>query len=263
MSDLANELYERYQNLALTRDHKKTAQDTQLRELEIDFALNYVKDSNSLLDIGCGIGYTTRKYAEVTAGKVIGLDYSENMIQIAQELSKDTNFGKGESNSFDVGSVLATKYGNGEFDLITSHRCLMALLNWDLQKEAFLELHRILKPGGKLILFEGTFQGIEALNKMRTDFGLDSIDPSGKDSLFTLKFDEISLEEFITPHFDLEKKEGFGTYYFLTRIFYPLHIAPEAPKFDSSYNETAKKIATLHPNLVDLGHLKAYVLAKK
>jgi ubiquinone/menaquinone biosynthesis C-methylase UbiE len=263
MSEKAKELHERYQGIALTRDHKKTAQDSLLRELEIEFASTYVKVSESLLDIGCGIGYTTRQYRQLTGGKVVGLDYAENMITVANELSEGLDAIINGTLRFDYGSVIETNYNDSSFDLITSHRCLMALLDWNLQQKALLELHRILKPGGRLVLFEGTFQGIQTLNKMREVFGLEIIDATGQDSLFTLKFDEDELEKYISSFFNLEKKQGFGTYYFLSRVFYPLHISPESPEFGSNYNEIAKRIASVYPDLVDLGHLKAYVLVKK
>lgn len=262
MINKAEELLDRYQKLALTKDHTKTAQDVHLRELEIKFALPYVKSAQNLLDVGCGIGFTTRKYSECSCDSVIGLDYSENMISVAREISSEGQFYANKKNDFVVGSVLNTSFESSRFDLITSHRCLMALLDWDLQMEAIKELHRVLKPGGKLILFEGTTQGIDKLNTMRKAFDLEVIDPYGSDSLFTLKFDEEILENFLNKFFRLEVKQGFGTYYFLSRVFYPLHVAPNSPTFLSDYNEIAKLIADKYPDLVDIGHLKAYVLTK-
>ena len=53
-----------------------------------------------------------------------------------------------------------------------------------------LEIARVLKPGGMLVLMEGTLDGIERLNNWRTRFGLSEIDAAGRDRLTTLKFRE-------------------------------------------------------------------------
>lgn len=262
MLENADELFNRYQNLALTYDDKKTAQDFHLRELEIEFALPYVEKAQYMLDIGCGIGYTSRVYAGLARCRVTGLDYSPNMISAAEEISAKSATSRIGSLDFICRSVVDTGLET-EFDLIVGHRCLMALLDWELQKTAILELVRILRPGGRIILFEGTVQGLEKLNSMRRRFDLQEIEGSGKDALFTLKFDEVKLADFLTANNLNFEFFGFGTYYFLSRIFYPLHIAPDSPKFDSSYNEIAKKIASEFPNLVDVGHLKAIVIEKK
>jgi SAM-dependent methyltransferase len=116
----------------------------------------------------------------------------------------------------------------------------MALLDWELQQQALKELARILKIGGHLVLFEGTVQGLEKLNLLRGSFGLNSIDGSGKEGLFTLKFDEVKLNKFLQSDFELITESGFGTYYFLTRVFYPLHIAPNKPVFDNEFGGTAR-----------------------
>ena len=76
-------------------------------------------------------------------------------------------------------SVLGLPFPENSFDVVTSHRCLMALLDWEKQQSALLEIARVLKPGGTLVLMEGTLDGIERLNNWRTRFGLSEIDAGG------------------------------------------------------------------------------------
>ena len=261
MREFAKELFQKYEELALTGDDKKTAQDFNLRDLEIEFALPYIKSAQNVLDIGCGLGYTTRKYASQSAGKIVGLDYSPNMIEGAKKIS--SNQKDSSRIIFTCQSVVQTNFNDAQFDVIVSHRCLMALLDWNLQKNALVELARILKKGGVLILFEGTLQGLNRLNSMRKSYGLDEIDGTGQGGLLTLKFDEDMLEEFLVRKFYITKKQNFGTYYFLTRIFYPIHIAPEVPSFDNPFSRTAKELSLKNPELVDIGHLRAYALTRK
>lgn len=58
-----NELYERYQKIADEGDHKGTASDFKLRELEISYASNWISSTDDVLDVGCGYGYALSKYA--------------------------------------------------------------------------------------------------------------------------------------------------------------------------------------------------------
>jgi ubiquinone/menaquinone biosynthesis C-methylase UbiE len=130
---------------------------------------------------------------------------------------------------FKEASVTSLPYEAATFDVVTSHRCLMALLAWELQKQALKELHRVLKPGGVLVLMEGTFEGLERLNRMREAFKLEPIAPDGRERLITLKFHEAELLEFCRPYFRTESIKRFCMYYFLTRIVQPLLVAPAKP----------------------------------
>ena len=110
---------------------------------------------------------------------------------------------------------------------------------------------------------EGTFDGLDRLNDMRTRFGLEAIAADGKDRLFTLKFREHELKEFIKPYFSLERTQRFGMYYFLTRVVQPLLVSPDRPSYDHKLNEVAREIAKIVPDFEGLGHLVGFVLAKR
>jgi hypothetical protein len=139
----------------------------------------------------------------------------------------------------------------------------MALLDWEKQKAALLEIARVLKPGGSLVLMEGTFDGIERLNNWRVRFALPEIDPAGRDRLITLKFREADLRAFVQPIYELQRVQRWGMYYFLTRIVQPLLVAPEAPSYSHKLNEIAKLIAREIPDLNELGHLVGFALRKR
>jgi hypothetical protein len=110
---------------------------------------------------------------------------------------------------------------------------------------------------------EGTFEGIDRLNQYRRRFGLDEIDPAGKDRLLTLKFHEQQLLEFTEPLYELLRVQRFGMYYFLTRIVQPLLVAPDPPSYDHPLNEVARDIARVIPDFEGLGHLNGFVLRKR
>lgn len=254
-------LKSRYEEIALTKDDHTTALDFQLRELEIDLGLESIRDGDRVLDVGCGLGYALRRYASARSIEAHGLDYAQNMVTMARERAQeDTPQLKID---FHQGSVTELPFEDDAFDVVTSHRCLMALLEWGLQQQALREIHRVLVPGGRLVLMEGTFDGLERLNLYRQMFGLDEIDPSGEDRLFTLKFHETSLLEFLEPMFELVRVQRFGMYYFLTRIIQPLLEAPNPPRYDHPLNAVAREIARRVPDLDGMGHLVGFILRKR
>lgn len=263
MTNAASELKERYEQIAKTLDYNTTACDYNLRDLEINTACEYIQDGDSVLDVGCGLGYGCTQYAARRNAHVHGIDYAENMIDGARELLQRDHPTLQGSVEFTHASVLDLPFPKAHFDVVTSSRCLMALLDWEKQKQALVEVHRVLKPGGVLVCMEGTFEGLEKLNQARAKFGLEAIDASGRDRLYTLKFWERELLDFVKPYYIHERTQRFGMYYFLTRIVQPLLMAPDAPRYDHKLNDVAKRIAAHYPDFESMGHLVAFVFSKR
>jgi ubiquinone/menaquinone biosynthesis C-methylase UbiE len=252
----------RYDEIALSLDDRTTGCDYNLRDLEIDLGSEYIRDGDAVLDVGCGLGVALREYAtrrQIVEG--VGIDYSGNMVQGARhrlaEVAPELPI------SFEEASVTELPVPDARFDVVTSHRCLMALLDWELQQTALVEIHRVLRPGGTLVLLEGTFDGLDRLNFFRRQFGLDEIEAGGRDRLLTLKFHERELLGFVEPLFELARVQRFGMYYFLTRIVHPLLVAPESPRYDNRINEVARDVARVVPDLEHMGHLVGFVLRKR
>lgn len=259
----AVELKTRYESIALSLDHKTTACDYNLRELEIKTAAEYMHDGCKILDVGCGLGYAVIKYASLFKIEACGIDYASNMIKGARKLLKQNRVSLLGTVSFQKASVLKLPYEKNYFDVVTSSRCLMALLDWNLQKKAIEEVHRVLKPGGIFVLMEGTFEGLTKLNKTRKMFGLEEISADTSRRLCTLKFKENDLLAFCKPFFIIENIQRFGMYYFLTRVVHPLLVAPGEPRYDHRINEIALQIARIYPDFEGLGHLVAFILIKR
>lgn len=262
MLELKNELKNRYEEIAKTGNENATASDFLLRELEIECALKFIRDGDKLLDVGCGPGVALEAYVKSRIGvDAFGIDYAHNMVDFARSrLAAEVPEFK-----IDIkhASVTDLPFENNSFNVVTSHRCLMALLDWELQKQALVEIHRILKPGGIFVMLEGTMDGLDKLNSFRRQFQLSEIDGQGKDNLFTLKFDEQQLLQFTNKQFELLHTQRFGMYYFLTRIVQPLLVAPNKPSYDHTLNLIAKQIAKVHPDFEGIGHLVGFVFRKK
>jgi ubiquinone/menaquinone biosynthesis C-methylase UbiE len=254
-------LRKRYEEIALSGDEKTTACDFNLRELEIALGLESIRDGDVTLDVGCGPGVALRAYASHRAIEAHGIDYAENMAAFARERNRVAT----PHLKIDVrqADVMHLPYKDAMFDVVTSSRCLMALLDWDRQKSALTEICRVLKPGGRLVLMEGTLDGLERLNAYRRKFGLAEIEADGRDRLTTLKFREKDLLDYCAGLYELKETRRFGMYYFLTRIVQPLLVAPDPPRYDHKLNEIARRIAGIVPDFEGIGHLVGFVFEKR
>ncbi len=261
MTDKALELKRRYEAFATSGDDKTTACDYNLRDLEIAYGLEFIRDGDILLDVGCGPGVALERYVAERRIIAFGIDYAENMVSFAHKRTAEV--APNAKIDFRCASVEELPFDGEKFDVVTSHRCLMALLDWGRQQKALLEIHRVLKPGGIYVMMEGTFDGLDRLNFYRRKFNLTEIEAGGQDRLFTLKFHEKPLAEFCAPHFELLRTQRFGMYYFLTRIVQPLLVAPEKPRYDHPLNEVAKAIAKVVPDFESIGHLVGFAWRKR
>jgi len=106
-----------------------------------------VKGKN-ILEIGCGTGYYCR-YLKKRGGEVIGVDLSNNMLKLAKKYAKNSSLGILflKNTAEDMG------FKNESFDMILSVTVLQHNENSRL-KMIVREMSRILKRGGKAIIFE-------------------------------------------------------------------------------------------------------------
>jgi ubiquinone/menaquinone biosynthesis C-methylase UbiE len=259
----ARDLREKYEELATSLKYETTSCDYNLRELEIDLATEYLFDGARTLDVGCGLGYAVIQYASRKKIEAHGIDYAANMIKGAEKLLNSNKPALQGTIKLSQASVLELPYPDKHFDVVTSSRCLMALLDWQVQKTALIEIWRVLKDRGTLVLMEGTFEGLERLNNARRQFGLDPIPADGRERLYTMKFHEEELLEFCQPFYRLERIQRFGMYYLLSRIVHPLLVAPKAPRYDHKINRIARKISEFFPDFEGLGHLTGFIFIKK
>ncbi|MDH4117892.1 MAG: methyltransferase domain-containing protein [Acidimicrobiia bacterium] len=102
------------------------------------------------LDVGCGPGAAVRAAASV-AREAVGVDPSVRMLKIARRRSR------GHSNvRFVEAPAHKLPFGDGEFDVAwTVH----ALHHWGDEGAGLAEVHRILSPGGRLLVMEALDPG--------------------------------------------------------------------------------------------------------
>ena len=220
-----------------------------VRYLEINEINRHLDHGKKILDVGCGNGYTTKIFAKKYNSKLHGIDYSPEMIRMAKQSLIETEI-LGEIH-FEVQDCLDLKFSNNYFDVIYTERCIQNLPELKLQEKAILELIRVLKPGGKLILIECSKTGLLQLNKIRKMIGRAEIDDA--EPWHNKFIDDNWLLEFVFNKKDilkLEMKHFASTYTFLTRIL---------PFWRIFYYF---RYFQYIPNIGKLGYFKAYTICK-
>jgi len=258
---MINEIKEYYKNKA-TLDPYTTSPDFNLREIEIEYLSRRLKDNTKILDVGCGNGYSTLSLASKYNSEFTGIDFVPDMINQANIL-KHKFILKG-SVDFKIDDVTKLHFNDSQFDVVISERCLLNLPTKDLQWQAIEEIARVLKPKGYYLMLEGTIQGLEKLNAIRTMFNLTPIlntDPQY--NWFSNKFDENEMIPFMSKYFQkLEFIQRFGMYYFISRVIHPLLVSPDQPEYNAKINEIAKIIASKIPDFEKIGHIALFIFKR-
>lgn len=128
---------------------------------------------SKVLDLATGTGYFARRMSRLGAARVVGVDVSEGMLQVAQRLSSDDSLVSGgvhyvlgdvfgvlslreeekEKEEEEAEEVKRSGYvsGEGTFDLVTGVWCLNYAGNRDMMQIAWQNIARFLKPGGRFV----------------------------------------------------------------------------------------------------------------
>ena len=167
--------------------------------------LNLRRDDR-LLEIGFGSGYFIKDYASHVA-RIAGVDISEDMVSLAGGVNKElVQSGRAE---FRLGDVSSLPYGDCEFSVVVG---IETFFFWREPVESLREIHRVLEPGGRLVLEM-------AYNK---EDGLDHAEDIRKMSLALYSADEMT---------DMLRESGFSDveFTFYKGFWLPLkgHVVPK------------------------------------
>lgn len=223
-------------------DDAATAPDHFYRQLEISRIMPHLVEQADILDIGCGNGYSTLKFAEAyPKSRFTGADYSEEMIRQAGAAAKAN---RKRNIQFTTANILTLHTLHSKYDIIISERCLINLASWEEQKQALMQLKYALNPGGKVILVENTQEGLANLNKLRAQFELPAIEVRWHNKYLPQR----ELTDFLKLNFKIMNVENIGNlYYLMSRVLYAklAQNEGETPKYDHPINEIASKMPSL------------------
>ena len=127
--------------------------DQRWRRLAVELV---VQPGDRVLDACCGTGDLALE-AERQGGRVVGLDFSERMLERARRKSQTVEWLQGD--------LLALPFADGSFDAATVGFGVRNVADLDL---GLRELRRVLRPGGRLAVLEIT----QPRGRLKPFFGL-------------------------------------------------------------------------------------------
>jgi arsenite methyltransferase len=157
-----------------------------------------LKKGDMLLDIGCGVGASVAHLSEKYGLKALGIDSSETMLSKAHSCFPKINVYHGYAEALSFADIT--------MDAVLIECSLSKFQN---SQKALLECHRVLKPGGWLIISDVYSR---KLNKPNTDIGgimsCETLMRLIKESSFKLMLFEDHTEKLTQLMFDIIMKYG-------------------------------------------------------
>lgn len=199
-----------------------------------------IDDSKYVLVVGCGNGTSAIKIARLSGGRIVGIDISKAMVELANEKLEDIVL---ERTEFKVGDAENIPFSDNTFDVVISE----SVTAFTDRRKALSEYQRVLKKDGYLGLNEATW-----LKKPTTEMadyatramgGLETETKEGWVSLLRkAQFREVTGESYSMTKFENAvgelQMQGFNLFKSLGRFFY-FYFADEG--YRGSLHKMAKK----------------------
>lgn len=122
-------------------------QDQRWRKQAVKMA--EVKPGDVVVDVACGTGDLTRAFARTSAARVLGLDFTPAMLDIAKR--KDERLTAEGRVEYREGDAMNLALPDGSADVVS---IAFGLRNVADPARALAEFRRVLRPGGRLIVLE-------------------------------------------------------------------------------------------------------------
>ncbi|MFO7569974.1 MAG: class I SAM-dependent methyltransferase [Smithellaceae bacterium] len=119
-------------------------------ELYDDIVCNLKIDGFArILDAGAGRGYVSLMLsAQYPQSMITGIDFSSMQVRMAENFRKENNI---PNCAFTTGNVMNLPFQAGLFDAVVS---VGSIKHWPDGLRGLQEIHRVLKPGGRLVISE-------------------------------------------------------------------------------------------------------------
>jgi ubiquinone/menaquinone biosynthesis C-methylase UbiE len=155
VTDLLTRITEQPQDVldAIAHSMNVRASEPAMRSICARYLGRLAAPNADVLEIGCGNGAVTRLIIEhLRPARIVGIDVSPVFVKMAREALADE-----PSATFAVGEAAATRLPASAFDLVIAHTVFSHLVE---PHAALSEAHRVLKPGGRLVICDGDFASL-------------------------------------------------------------------------------------------------------
>lgn len=179
----------------------------------------HISEGSTVLEVAPGPGYLSIELAKLGSYQIVGLDISEDFVEIAQRNAQEA----GVDIDFRQGNVSEIPFDEQQVDFII---CTAAFKNFHQPHRAIKEMYRVLKPGGTALIIDMNGSASkQQIKKLTSDMGV-----RGFEALFmniTFKFlkkgaytpEGMSklLAETKIPSFEV-REEGVSLYTYLKKL---------------------------------------------
>ncbi len=106
-----------------------------------------VCEGDEILDCACGTGDLTLAFAKTNAKRVVGTDFTQEMLDIAGTKLRESS----GRVTFRQADAMDLPFDDASFDVVS---IAFGIRNVADPKQAIAEFHRVLRPGGRLVILE-------------------------------------------------------------------------------------------------------------
>lgn len=111
-----------------------------------------VQPTDDVLDIACGTGDLTQAFAKHTRARTItGADFTREMLDIAEHKRAKLNPALADRITYQNEDAMSLSFDDESFDVLS---IAFGIRNVQRPDQALAEFHRVLRPGGRLIILE-------------------------------------------------------------------------------------------------------------
>lgn len=115
-----------------------------------------VRRGDAVLDVACGTGDLTAFLTRTEAGRIVGLDFCPEMLAVARRKVSDPRV------QWVLGDAMNPPFADESFDVVAS---AFGVRNLTDARTALGQFHRVLRPGGRLLVLD--FAGGGPYGRMR------------------------------------------------------------------------------------------------
>jgi len=110
-----------------------------------------ISGGERVLDVACGTGDLTRAFADAGPARVVGLDFTREMLDVAEMKQKRDPTSHGDRITYIEGDAQQLPFADAAFDIVS---IAFGIRNVADPAKAIAEFFRVLRPGGRLVILE-------------------------------------------------------------------------------------------------------------